>query len=81
MRSDQMPGNKPGIGGRLMAILCVGIAYFVIAVVFPLVMFLSGQSEWPEMRVHGLTFAGLAGVAGLAAPGGARRSSGFASLG
>jgi hypothetical protein len=49
---------------RLMAILCVGIAYFVLAVVFPLALFLSGQQQWPEMKATGLVFAGLAGVAG-----------------
>jgi len=53
-----------GISGRLMAILCVGIAYVVIAVVFPLYMFLSRQAEWPTMTTTGLVFAGLAGVAG-----------------
>jgi hypothetical protein len=53
-----------GPGGRFMAILCVGIAYFVIGVVVPLVMFLSGQTPWPTTTVHGLIFAGLAGVAG-----------------
>src|SRR5262245_60134864 len=34
-------GGKPG--ARIMAILCVGVAYFVIAVLFPLYLFLSGQ--------------------------------------
>jgi hypothetical protein len=59
-------GNELGKGasGRLMAILCVGVAYFVIAVVFPLCLFLSRQYAWPEMKGTGLTFAGLAGVAG-----------------
>ncbi len=59
----QHSGNA-GMGSRLMAILCVGLAYFVIGVVFPLAMFLSGQAEWPQMRGTGLTFAALAGVAG-----------------
>ncbi len=49
---------------RLMAILCVGIAYFAIGVVFPLAMFLSGQYNWPDLKPTGLLFAGLAGVAG-----------------
>jgi hypothetical protein len=49
---------------RLMAILCVGVAYFVLAVVFPLALFLSGQQEWPGLKTTGLVFASLAGVAG-----------------
>lgn len=55
-------GGKPG--SRFMAILCVGMAYFVIGVVFPLFLFLSGRYEWPEMTSTGLIFSGLAGVAG-----------------
>jgi hypothetical protein len=55
-------GGKPN--ARLMAILCVGVAYFVIAVLFPLVMFFTGRYEWPEAKGLGLTFSGLAGVAG-----------------
>ena len=51
---------------RLMAILCVGVAYFVIAVLFPLALFLSGQETWPEFKVTGLVFSALAGVAGAA---------------
>jgi hypothetical protein len=49
---------------RLMAILCVGMAYFVLAVVFPLVLFISGQQQWPSLKTTGLVFASLAGVAG-----------------
>ncbi len=49
---------------RLMAILCVGIAYFVLAVLFPLVLFLTGQQQWPGLKTTGLVFASLAGVAG-----------------
>jgi len=52
------------VGSRLMAILCVGVAYFVLGVLFPLVVFLAGQQEWPPLRTIGLVFAGLAGVAG-----------------
>jgi len=59
-------GNELGgkSGARLMAILCVGIAYFVIAVVFPLLLFLSKQEEWPDLKTTGLVFSSLAGVAG-----------------
>ena len=50
---------------RLMAILCVGIAYFVIGVLFPLALFMSGQQPWPSpLKPTGLLFASLAGVAG-----------------
>jgi drug/metabolite transporter (DMT)-like permease len=50
---------------RLMAILCVGIAYFLIGVLFPLALFLSGQQPWPSpLKSTGLLFASLAGVAG-----------------
>src|SRR5437667_12863194 len=49
---------------RLMAILCVGVAYFVLAVVVPLALFLSGQEQWPPLTTTGLVFSGLAGVAG-----------------
>ena len=55
-------GGKPG--SRFLAILCVGIAYFLIGVVFPLVLFLSGRYDWPELKANGLIFSGLAGVAG-----------------
>jgi len=49
---------------RLLAILCVGIAYFVIGVMFPLVLFFTGQYEWPGFKPAGLIFSSLAGVAG-----------------
>src|SRR5947209_7714713 len=49
---------------RLMAILCVGIAYFVLAVLFPLYLYISGQEQWPDLKTTGLVFASLAGVAG-----------------
>jgi hypothetical protein len=47
-----------------MAILCVGGAYFVIGVLVPLVLFLTGQYPWPAMKGTGLVFSSLAGVAG-----------------
>ena len=55
-------GGKPN--ARFMAILCVGGAYFVIGVLFPMILFLSGQQEWPKWSTTGLVFASLAGVAG-----------------
>jgi hypothetical protein len=57
-------GGKPS--SRLLAILCVGVAYFVLAVVFPAVFLLQAKPEqqprWDSAT--GLTFAGLAGAAG-----------------
>lgn len=59
---------KPGPSGRFMAILCVGIAYFLIGVVLPVVMFATGWLgvKWGDVnfKASGLTFASLAGVAG-----------------
>jgi drug/metabolite transporter (DMT)-like permease len=57
-------GGKPA--SRFMAILCVGIAYFIIGVLFPLFLFLSRKYEWKDVNMTstGLTFAGLAGAAG-----------------
>jgi hypothetical protein len=55
-------GGTPG--ARLMGILCVGVAYFVLGVVFPLVMFTTGQQPWPDLKTNGLVFSGRAGVAG-----------------
>jgi hypothetical protein len=44
--------------------LCVGVAYFLIAVLFPLGLFLSGADRPPDWTATGITFATLAGVAG-----------------
>jgi hypothetical protein len=59
-------GNELGkaANARLMAILCVGIAYFFIGVLFPLFLFLTGQFQWPALKATGLVFSGLAGVSG-----------------
>ena len=58
--------TKPGtIGGRLASILCVGVAYFVLAVVIPVVLMATrGDEAKPEWKMNGLVFSGLAGVAG-----------------
>ena len=45
------------------AFLCVGMAYFLIAVLFPIGMFVSGEKT-PQWNAYGITFATLAGVAG-----------------
>jgi hypothetical protein len=57
--------TRPGtIGGRLASILCVGIAYFVMAVVVPLLLMAMREDATPEWKSTGLIFSGLAGVAG-----------------
>src|SRR5438045_2699488 len=63
-------GGKPG--SRFLAILCVGVAYFIIGVLFPLAIFFSGQAEWPDRtppRPGGLPSrrrgAGRAGAAAM----------------
>jgi hypothetical protein len=57
--------TRPGtIGGRLASILCVGIAYFVMAVVVPLILMGVRDDAKPEWKTTGLIFSGLAGVAG-----------------
>ena len=60
---------KPGIGGRLMAIICVGVAYLVLAIVIPVVVFLINQTAWQDVNksesaTAGYVFAALAGVMG-----------------
>jgi hypothetical protein len=57
-------GGKPA--SRIMAILCVGIAYVLIGVLFPLVYLylLTPADQRPEANPNGLLFSGLAGVAG-----------------
>jgi hypothetical protein len=51
-------------GNRYGALLCVGVAYFLIAVLLPLILFATKQEQWPPLKVDGLVFSGLAGVAG-----------------
>lgn len=57
--------TRPGtIGGRLASILCVGVAYFVLAVVIPVALMLTRDDAKPEWRLTGLVFSALAGAAG-----------------
>lgn len=57
--------TKPGtIGGRLASILCVGVAYFVLAVVIPVVLMSRRDDAKPEWKTNGLVFSALAGIAG-----------------
>lgn len=57
-------GGKPA--SRILAILCVGVAYFVIAVMFPLIYLyvLTPAEQRPETNGNGLVFSSMAGVAG-----------------
>lgn len=52
------------IGGRLASILCVGVAYFILGVVIPIILMNIREDAQPEWRTNGLIFSGLAGVAG-----------------
>jgi hypothetical protein len=57
--------TRPGtIGGRLASILCVGVAYFVLAVVIPVALMATRDDARPEWKTNGLVFSALAGVAG-----------------
>src|SRR5262245_61341064 len=62
-----VPFVQQGIAGlqrnSLASFLCVGVAYFLIAVLFPIGMFMTGERT-PEWNGYGITFATLAGVAG-----------------
>ena len=57
-------GNAVGVGGRLASILCVGAAYFFLAVLIPLALMATRDDARPEWKSVGLVFSGLAGVAG-----------------
>jgi hypothetical protein len=57
--------TKPGtVGGRLASILCVGIAYFLLAVIVPIVLMAIRDDAKPDWKPTGLVFSSLAGVAG-----------------
>ena len=58
------PADRGGIGGRLASILCVGIAYFFLAVLVPMVLMALREDATPDWKTVGLVFSGLAGVAG-----------------
>jgi hypothetical protein len=54
-----------GLGrNALGSFLCVGVAYFLIAVLFPLAMFYVMGEKMPDWNASGITYATLAGVAG-----------------
>ncbi|MFO0935162.1 MAG: hypothetical protein U0798_01440 [Gemmataceae bacterium] len=52
------------LGGRFASILCVGIAYFVLAVVIPVALMATRTDAKPDWKMVGMVFSGLAGVAG-----------------
>jgi hypothetical protein len=57
--------TRPGtIGGRLASILCVGVAYFVLAVLIPVALMATRDDAQAAWKPTGLTFAGLAGIMG-----------------
>src|SRR5262245_33435349 len=43
--------------------LCVGVAYFLIAILVPLGIFVA-RNKWPQFNTNGVLFATLAGTAG-----------------
>lgn len=53
-----------GMGNRFAAILCVGGAYVLLAVLFPLGWFLINGTNNAQANPGGITFASLAGAAG-----------------
>jgi drug/metabolite transporter (DMT)-like permease len=63
-----VPLVQQGIGGlarnSFASFLCVGVAYFLIAVLFPLAVFFTGAAPAPQWNVYGITFATIAGAAG-----------------
>ena len=65
MLSPLSPAGTPfGMGGRLASILCVGVAYFVLAVMIPVALMAVRDDAKADWRGVGLTFSALAGVAG-----------------
>lgn len=65
MLSPLSPQGTPvGVGGRLASILCVGVAYFGLAVVVPVILMATRDDAKADWRGVGLTFSALAGVAG-----------------
>ena len=62
-----VPFVQQGIQGlgrnALASFLCVGVAYFLIAVLYPVGMFVGGEKT-PEWNIYGISMATLAGVAG-----------------
>jgi hypothetical protein len=64
LHSGQMSMQDP-VNGRYKAFLFVGIAYFITAVLAPLVILKLNGATW-EYPVRGMTFSLLAGIVGAA---------------
>ena len=58
------PADPKAIGGRLASILCVGVAYFLLAVVVPLALMALRDDAQVKWQSTGLVFSGLAGMMG-----------------
>lgn len=56
--------GSPGMGNRFAAILCVGGAYFLLGVLFPLAWFWMNGTGNAKATFSGITFSSLAGAAG-----------------
>jgi len=56
-------GMQDPANGRLKAFLCVGLAYFLVAVLAPAALLLANKATW-DMPGKGLGFSLLAGVVG-----------------
>ncbi len=61
-----LAASPVGIGNRLAAIICVGVAYVVLAIVIPLIRFVISGTENLQWTTNGVVFSSLAGVAGAA---------------
>jgi len=57
-------GGKELGFNRFGALLCVGVAYFLIAVLLPVALFFTKVEPTPKWTTTGLIFASAAGVAG-----------------
>ena len=63
--SPLSPAGTPiGVGGRLASILCVGIAYFFLAILIPIALMAVRDDAKPDWKGVGMVFSGLAGIAG-----------------
>lgn len=59
-----LAASPSGVGNRLAAIMCVGGAYVLLAVVIPLVIFMINGTTNLKITNNGLFFSSMAGVAG-----------------